>query len=91
MAKKDTAYTYKRTQSEQHHSAIRNILHNSQKKDIIVREARSARLQLLLQPSLLDKLKAAAFEQNLSVNSYINNCLCEKIGHEEDQQQSRKE
>lgn len=45
-------------------------------------ETKSRRLQLLMQPSLHDRIKARAAAEGLSVNEYIHKALEEAVGED---------
>ena len=45
-------------------------------------ETKSRRLQLLMQPSLHDRIKARAAAEGLSVNEYIHKVLEEALGED---------
>lgn len=45
-------------------------------------ETKSRRLQLLIQPSLYEKLKKKAQTEGTSVNNLVNSILCDAVGKE---------
>lgn len=45
-------------------------------------EKKSQRIQLVMQPSIVDRAKAAAESENISLNEYIHRAITEKLNRE---------
>lgn len=49
----------------------------------IYAEKKSQRVQIVMQPSIISKAKAAAERDNISLNEYIHRAIIEKLNREE--------
>lgn len=56
--------------------------YNRTTQRIVYLEKRTQRVQLVMQPSVLDRARAAADKERLSLNEYIHRAIIEKLDRE---------